>query len=222
MTGQWLNESAQVRGRTGYRSSLPSLWQITKAPSLSNSHSVLEGLYLWTSEIPQTPLILKPGVDKCSQETTYKTNSNGKFSFLLKSSLMKSKNPCQKITTIMIIITTKGSSSGLALGPLHLSVLPYFPGEGCQVPALIAMPSLSGILGWAGEGTSQSHSSNSQLWCSPWGAQQAGVGQTGTPAQAGKAIKRSLIACSLSPLHQANARTDLAMGEILDILFGRS
>lgn len=48
-----------------------------------------------------------------------------------------------------MIIITKGSSSGLALGPLHPGILPYFPGEGCQVPALTAVSSLSGILGWA-------------------------------------------------------------------------
>lgn len=128
------------------------------------------------------------------------------------------------IATTTMIIITKGLSSGLALGPLHPSVLPYFHGEGCQVPALTAVPSLSGILIQAGEVTSQSCSSNSQLWCSPWGAQQAAMGQTDTLAQAGKAIKSSLTASSLSPSHKANARTEdnPAMGEMLHRFFCRS
>lgn len=114
-----------------------------------------------------------------------------------------------------MIIITKGSSSGLALGPLHLSVLPYFPGEGCQGPALTAVATLSGILGWAGEQPASHAPATPSCGAVPgehsklvWGGM----------AQAGKARKNSLIACSLSPSCQANARIEdnPAVGETLD------
>lgn len=225
--------TAQVRGRTGYRSSLPSLCQVTKAPGLSNSRSVLK---VYTPELqkPQKhTLSYNQSVEKWSQETAYKTNSNGKFSFLLKSSLMKLKKPVLENNNSSSNNNSNNNNNDnnykrIKLWPGSGSLAPecttLLPWRRLPGPALTAVPSLSGILGRAGEVTSQSCSSNSQLWCSPWGAQQAAVGQTGTLARAGKAIKSSLIACSLSPSHKANARTEdnPAKGETLDISFSRS